>query len=455
LVPHLPYLYPGMAISLCMIVKNEEDWIEGAVQSVRSIVSEVIIVDTGSTDSTPGRVQALGAKALQSQWKDSFAQARNVSLAEAAHPWILVLDADERIAAKDLSLIVEAAKSGAADGYHLIQRNYVFGNQVFGWTPNTSGYEEGARYSGYVDNPLIRLFRNSPDMRFQGAVHEIIDPSRLPSHFKFSSMPAVIHHYGKVRGEECVAAKQRFYLALGLKKIEEDPANAKAHFDLGIQYQELGRHAEACACFDRAFEMTRLPAALLYWAISEKQLKQYDNAAAHLTRALRLGLDTFDVHLELGNIHLAKDELARAQAEYARCLKTNPDNPVATFNHGLALRKMGDLKGAEKFYARALKLDPGFQNPVLELGVLYLLANRSDEALAMLQKVTTADAVTLSLIGAAYLQKDSLDEAQKHLESALKRDRSLVDARRNLAQVHMRKGDNARAARYMQPVSVK
>src|SRR5581483_907647 len=242
-----------MGISLCMIVKNEEDWVAGAVESVRSIVDEVIIVDTGSTDSTPDRIRTLGTKVLNLKWTDSFAQARNVSLAEAREPWILVLDADERIAARDLPYIKDAVRKGAADGYHLTQRNYVFGNQMFGWAANTSTYEEGARYSGYVDNPLIRLFRNSSDLRFHGAVHEIIDPRRLPSKFTFSSLPAVIHHYGKVRGEEGVEAKQRFYLALGLKKVEEEPTNAKAFFDLGIQYQELGRHAEATACFDQSF----------------------------------------------------------------------------------------------------------------------------------------------------------------------------------------------------------
>ena len=72
-----------MGISLCMIVKNEEDWIAGAVESVRSIVSEVIIVDTGSTDKTPERVRELGVNPLKFQWKDSFAEARNVSLAQA------------------------------------------------------------------------------------------------------------------------------------------------------------------------------------------------------------------------------------------------------------------------------------------------------------------------------------------------------------------------------------
>ena len=220
-----------MGISLCMIVKNEEDWIEGAVQSVRSIVDEVIIVDTGSTDSTPARIAALADKTLNLQWKDSFGDARNVSLADAGEPWILVLDADERIAPKDLPVILEATRSNAADGYHLIQRNYVFANHVFGWTASQGDYEEGARYPGYVDNPLIRLFRNSPEIRFRGAVHEIIDPIRLSSQFKFANMPAVIHHYGKVRGEERVQAKQRFYLTLGLKRIEEEPANGKAYFE--------------------------------------------------------------------------------------------------------------------------------------------------------------------------------------------------------------------------------
>src|SRR5881397_2153404 len=104
---HLPLPPRRMGISLCMIVKNEQDWIAKAVESVRSIVNEVIIVDTGSTDSTPAQAEALGATLLKSQWEDSFAQARNLSLAAAGEPWILVLDADERIAACDLPYIKE------------------------------------------------------------------------------------------------------------------------------------------------------------------------------------------------------------------------------------------------------------------------------------------------------------------------------------------------------------
>ena len=472
-----------MGISLCMIVKNEQDWIVKAVESVRSIVDEVIIVDTGSTDSTPEQAEALGAKLLKSQWEDSFGQARNLSLAAAGEPWILVLDADERIAACDLQYIKEATETGSADGYHLIQRNYVLKRQILGWTPNTRRYQEGDGYDGYVDNPLIRLFRNSPEIRFHGAVHEIIDPKRSPQ-FKFGSIPAVIHHYGKVRGEERVAAKQHLYLALGLKKIEEEPANAKAYFDLGIQYQELGRHEEACACFDQSFEMTTLPISLLYQEISDKQLRQFDSALALLTRALRLGLNTFDVHLELGNVRLAQGHLLEAKGEYSASLKMRPNNPIAIYNHGLVLRKTGDVDGAQKFFERALELDPTFREPAVELAALraqnqryaeaidllkpvvernpdmrearlslaktYIQANEPDHALEILGAPPSEDAVALCLLGAAHLLKEDLDKAQKFLESALRRDRSLVDARINLAQIYARKGDHARAARYMQ-----
>ena len=59
MVLRLPYWSASMGISLCMIVRNGEDWVEGAVQSVRSIVNEVIIVDTGSTDATLERLKPL------------------------------------------------------------------------------------------------------------------------------------------------------------------------------------------------------------------------------------------------------------------------------------------------------------------------------------------------------------------------------------------------------------
>jgi tetratricopeptide (TPR) repeat protein len=199
--------------------------------------------------------------------------------------------------------------------------------------------------------------------------------------------------------------------------------------------------------------MNHRPEVLLHWGISEKTLRQYETAAALFTRAFRLGLDTFEVHLELGNVFFAQGELMKARKEYAKCLVIRRNNPVAIFNDGLVLRKMGDLEGAVERYEQALKLDPTFREPALDLAVFYIQSNKTDRALEVLSKVVDADAVVLSLLGAAHLQKNNLDEAQKHLEAALKRNRTLVDARKNLARVYARRGDHARADRYMQSLA--
>jgi len=470
-----------MGISLCMIVKNEEDWIESALESVRSVVDEIILADTGSTDRTLERAQRFSPKVLHYKWTDSFAEARNFSLAEARHPWILVLDADECIAAQDLPQIQSAVKRGA-DGYNLIQRNYVSGNQIVGWAPNTGQYREGKSYPGFLDNPLIRLFRNHPDIRFRGAVHEIVDPTRLRSNLRFDSIPVVLHHYGKVRGAERVAAKQQLYLDLGLKKLQQDGTNPKAHFDLGIQYQELNRHAEAVGCFEKTFEMSRMPVALLYAGISEKLRGRYDRALELLERTKKLGLNTFEVHLELGNVLLALNHPTEALSEYKLCLDFQSGNPIAEFNVGLALRKMGNLADAMVHYRKALQLDPTFRTAALELAMLqattgqhseaarllqslierepdyrearltlaktYIQSNQCKEALAALRPTSSEDAVARSLIGAALLQQGDIDEAQAHLEWAIKHDRSLIDARINLSQIYLQKGDLGKAERF-------
>jgi Flp pilus assembly protein TadD len=195
--------------------------------------------------------------------------------------------------------------------------------------------------------------------------------------------------------------------------------------------------------------MTKLPIALLYRAMSERQLGALDSAAELIRRALNLGLDTVDIHLEMGNTCLAQGDLSRARDEYSISRRISPLNPIAAFNHGFVLRKLGDLKGAAMSYEAALKLHPAFREPALELAVLFIQENRIDDALRLLEGTSKTDAIALSLKGAAHLQKRNLDEAQRHLEAALKVDRSLVDARKNLAQLYLLKGDPARAARYM------
>ena len=114
-------------LSLCMIVKNEEKFLEQCLNSVRELVDEIVIVDTGSTDKTKEIAAKFTNKIFDFQWCDDFSAARNESLKHATGDWILVLDADETIAWKDLSEIRKLIDDADASvsGFVLLQRNYV------------------------------------------------------------------------------------------------------------------------------------------------------------------------------------------------------------------------------------------------------------------------------------------------------------------------------------------
>lgn len=74
-------------VSLCMIVKDEEDCLLSAIQSARDLTDELIVVDTGSTDTTPQLALTAGAKLFHLNWKGDFSVARNFALKQASSDW--------------------------------------------------------------------------------------------------------------------------------------------------------------------------------------------------------------------------------------------------------------------------------------------------------------------------------------------------------------------------------
>ena len=78
-----PKLNPDKKLSLCMIVKNEEEVLENCLKSVEGVVDEIIVVDTGSTDRTIEIAKSFDAKVYNYEWNNDFAAARNYSLKKA------------------------------------------------------------------------------------------------------------------------------------------------------------------------------------------------------------------------------------------------------------------------------------------------------------------------------------------------------------------------------------
>ena len=97
-------------ISLCMIVRNEEDVLGRCLQCARSFADEIIVVDTGSTDGTKAVAENFTQKVFDFPWTDDFAAARNYSFSKATRDYIMWLDADDVLRTEDQEKILQLKK---------------------------------------------------------------------------------------------------------------------------------------------------------------------------------------------------------------------------------------------------------------------------------------------------------------------------------------------------------
>lgn len=148
-----------ISISLCMIVKNEEDVIGRCLSSIKPATDEMIIIDTGSNDDTKNIAKNLGAIVHDFQWIDDFSKARNFSFSKATSDYILWLDADDVISEDDLNKLINL-KNNFDTNIDSLTMNYVLGQD-----------EYGNATSQLRRNRLVKRSRN---FQWIGPVHEYL-----------------------------------------------------------------------------------------------------------------------------------------------------------------------------------------------------------------------------------------------------------------------------------------
>jgi tetratricopeptide (TPR) repeat protein len=230
----------GMRISLCMIMRDEEEMLERTLAAVAPVVDEMVIVDTGSQDRSIEIAKSFGANVIEREWTGDFSAARNVSLDAATGDWILWLDADEVLVADD------ADRLRALAGH--TWREAIFFNEI-----NFTGSEE---MGVSVMHAAMRLLRNRPEYRFTGRLHEQIAdklPGDLPERIWQSSVR--IEHYGYLGVVRDSKEKSSRNLELLLKQKDEGAPTAFLHYNLGSEYFAIGETETALAEFEESWNV--------------------------------------------------------------------------------------------------------------------------------------------------------------------------------------------------------
>jgi glycosyltransferase involved in cell wall biosynthesis len=314
-----------MKISLCMIVKNEEKNLRRCLQSVMNAVDEIIIVDTGSTDKTCEIARQFGALVEHFEWNGSFSDARNQSLAKARGEWILFLDADEELAPESTAVLHRLVEDSSISGYSLRIENYV----------GDAGAAE------LYPDLVFRLFRNRPEHRFQGAIHEQIacvirqhDPEA-----KFGlAEDFIIRHYGYLTQQITEKDKKSRNLRMLEAEFRKNPDDKLLRYHYGVELYGLGNSRQAAFEFIKAgsdvdVNTIYLPKLMRYLVLCYYGDKNYEDAL----NIIKQGLGWFPAYADLyyyqGQIYYEQEEYGLAYDAFARAVATPPQpSHYATFS---------------------------------------------------------------------------------------------------------------------------
>ncbi len=321
-------------ISLCIIAKDEESCIAYAINSVKGIVDEVVVLDTGSRDKTKDKAREAypNAKIIDYKWPEDFSIARNESLKHVTGDWVLVLDADETIAERDCKKIKDLVEDKEVDGYMLIQRNYTNDDQKAFFQTTAKGYKEEREYKGFVPSPLVRLFRNKKEFKFRYAVHATIEKSIIENKGKIKHANIPIHHYGFDRQDNTHTQEQKRqkYMEILEKELKKNPEDIKQSFELALVY---------------------------------KNSKQAEKAKNMLQKVISMKPRFFKSYLIMGEILLDEKKIKEAVEYYEKSIKAKP-NVIAYYNLAEIFIKSRNYDKAMNYLNMALNLNKN--NDILE-----------------------------------------------------------------------------------------
>jgi glycosyltransferase involved in cell wall biosynthesis len=149
--------------------KDERSNIRGCIESVRGVADEVLVADSGSTDGTQDIVAALGGCRLIEREFIGYADFKNWAIPQATHPWVLIVDADERVTRELTDEIQQTLRNPPddVDGYWIFRRNFFMGHEI--------------KHCGWNTDDVCRLIRRDKCRYGDRLVHEEIDIEPLRS----------------------------------------------------------------------------------------------------------------------------------------------------------------------------------------------------------------------------------------------------------------------------------
>ena len=379
------------SISLCMIVKDEEACLARCLASVKPVVHELVVVDTGSSDRTVAIATAFGARVSQFPWNGSFSDARNYGIDQAKGSWILILDADEVISPQDYDLIRQTIQRAAGEDVSFVVTTRNYTRRVpQGWVANDASYPLEEQGDGWHPSNKVRLFPNKPELRFSGAVHEMIDHAAQKAGYSFLVTPFVVHHYGELqRRADIDLDKKRSYYELGRQKLLQQPDDLPAIGELAVQAAELGLFEEAINLWNRFLSFAP-DATIAYFnkGFALMNLQRYTEALDSSRRALELDPGHKEAAYNYGTCELYVGDPQRALTAIGPIAAQHPEYPLLQALLAILCLATDSRAAGQKLVHELEKNGCGINGYIQERAVVLKTLHRSDIAGRIMRNLT-------------------------------------------------------------------
>jgi len=438
-----------MKLSLSMIVKNEEKFLPGCLESVKDLVDEIVIVDTGSTDDTKNIARKFRARIFEFEWQDDFSLARNESLRRTKGDWVLYLDADERIDRSYHEKIRKLISVGKADAFLLNLKSKI-------------GTKSESQYH-LVSYP--RLFRKLKGVAFKGKVHEQINGALVAAHARIVQTDIIITHLGYAQNDDVIREKAKRNYILLLSQVERRENYGYALYQLGQTEIVLGDIEKGMAHLYEALAaggFGKPVEASIFGIIAENKFKLGDTEGAleSCDKSLESApsqsfalIMKGDVYLKTGKHREALEIYLKALEQYrssvllgkaATAIEPVFDVEVLYSKIGVAASLSGDLETAKDYLARAAEGNKkpeyaaryfeflaknGMHQELIEaskrfksyenedwylrlVASIHIDAENFYEAARLLDKISTHDAISLSSLANCKMKIGDFDSAE-------------------------------------------
>lgn len=226
-------------VSVCMIAKNEEKYLEECLRRIKPYGFEIVITDTGSTDRTKEIAKKYADKVLDFEWVNDFSAARNFCVEHASNNWVLILDCDEyveNIDVRALRICMQKFPRCAGDMHMKIIAYDTAGRLQYTTANVTRFYNRN--YYKYI-NPIHEQVRLIEDEESAGDIFHL---------------PMDVVHQGYALSPEEMEKKQTRNIEMLQKALEEQPNDPYYLFQIGQSLIILNRYEEAVPNFEKAVQ---------------------------------------------------------------------------------------------------------------------------------------------------------------------------------------------------------